>query len=424
MTKAISEIKNLRERKNLVPALYVISMAIAFTTEYGDYKAADFFSRVLIRAVWVVVALVQLYMDISHKRKSATSDFKWLTKLYFLPLVFIHLYSIFLIVIGKVSWSDFTTNIKTYSFAILAICSLYLFKEKTFKYISLGLIISWAFSIIFSTATKGFQIFPQAIIQGYINPAYKIPGFRTNYFELHDLVAAAGYIVAFYIFSQKKLDKRDFAFLSVVALIMILGIKRISVVGLILATLFHLIIRWFPEKKQYTLCIIAGWLGFLFCYFYIYWLSVPGAFTKFVNENGINTMSRIYFYEAIMRHAEFSPSFLGVGRHVVSRLLIEELPNFGITFVHSDILKMYVENGFIVFGLWLWYYLINVTRQYKNRFGFKEAVFYFGLTVYTFTLYLADNTEVAFISQMFSIITPAAYALSRRKDEAGVKGEE
>ena len=85
---------------------------------------------------------------------------------------------------------------------------------------------------------------------------------------------------------------------------------------------------------------------------------------------------------------------------------------------------MYVENGFIVFGLWLWYYLINVTKQYKKRFDLNTAILYFGLTVYTFTLYLADLTEIYFICQMFSIITPVAYALSRRRQvEAGVRGE-
>lgn len=417
MSKAISQLKSLREQKNLIPFLYVISMAIAFTAWYGDYNSTDFFSRVLIRAVWIVVALVQLYIDISHKRNSEIEDLKWMIKLYFLPHVFIHLYSIFLMLIGKVSWSYFTTNIKTYGFALLAICSLYLFKEKAFKYISIALICSWVLSVSVSTITKGFQIFPQAVIQGYIDPNYKIPGFRANYFELHDLVLAAAYIVIFYFFAQKKLLKMDFAFLSFISLIIFLGIKRISIVGLILVTIFHIAIRWFSEKNQYKICLIAGWAGFIFCFFFIYWVSVSGKFTEFVNENEINAMGRTYFYETIMKHAQFSPSFMGVGRHVVSRILSEDLAHVGVLNVHSDIIKMYVENGFIVFGMWLWYYLINVTRQYKNRFGFKEAVFYFGLTIYTFTLYLTDNIEIYFICQMFSIITPMAYALRRRKKE-------
>lgn len=422
MLKAISEIKNLKERKNLVPVLYIISLALAFITYFGDFKWG-FMPQKIIGVIWIGITLVQLYMDISSKRTCGLSELKWLLKLYFLPQVFLHLYTGFLMVIGKVSWEVFSINSSIYVPCLLAICSLYLFRDRAFRYLCIALVGSWIFTMAFCTITKGFQIFPQAIIQGYINPSYKIPGFRTNYFELHDLVAAAGYIVAFYIFSQKKLDKRDFAFLSVVALIMILGIKRIAVVGLILATLIHLIIRWFPEKKQYNLCIIAGWAGFLFCYFFIYWISVPGAFAEFVKDNGINTMGRVHFYKAIMKHAEFSPFFLGLGRHGSVKIMKEKYPWFGVGQVHSDIIKMYVENGFVVFGLWLWYYLIKVTKQYKKRFGLNAAIFYFGLTVYTFTLYLADTTEVYFICQMFSIITPAAYALSRRRsEESGIRG--
>ena len=249
MTKAISEIKNLRERKNLVPVLYIISMALAFTTKLGGYKV-PFSFWLIIGAIWVAITLVQLCMDISSKKATGLSDYKWQLKIYFLPHVLIHLYTVFLMVIGKVSWSDLTSNVSVYIPSLLAIGSLYLFKERAFKYISIALIVSWVLSVLTGILTYGFKIFSHAIIQGFIDSSHKTPGMRGNYLELHDLVLAAAYIVVFYIFSEKKLNKRDFAFLSVVALIMILGIKRISVVGLILAVLFHLLIRWFPENKQ------------------------------------------------------------------------------------------------------------------------------------------------------------------------------
>lgn len=423
MTKAISEIKNLRERKNLVPVLYILSLIPVFPYRYGDYiiKPLPLWTT---GAIWIVIAFVQLWMDIKRKRTCGLSDLKWLLKLYFLPHVLIHLYTVFLMVIGKVSWSDLTSNVSVYIPCLLAIGSLYLFKERAFKYISIALICSWILSVLVSLITKGFQIIPHAIIQGYIDPFYKVPGLRGNYFELHDFISAAGYIIVFYIFSQKQFTKKDFFVVSTVLLLMILGIKRISIVGLILATLFHLIIRWFPEKKQYSLCLIAGWAGFFFCYLFVYWMSVPDAFFDFAKDFGINTMGRNYYYQAMMKYAEFSPFFMGIGRHVTVRILTTDLAYYKIGQVHSDLVKMYVENGFIVFGLWLWYYLINLARQYKKRFGLREAIFCFGCIVYTFTIHIADYNEISFTCQLFSIITPAAYALSRRKAEEGVRGEE
>ena len=81
--------------------------------------------------------------------------------------------------------------------------------------------------------------------------------------------------------------------------------------------------------------------------------------------------------------------------------------------VHCDILKMYAECGFFVFGYWLWHYLISMIKRYKKRFSIDAAVLYFGLTIYLFVLYLTDNVEIYFASIIFSIIIPFCYALKQ-----------
>lgn len=68
---------------------------------------------------------------------------------------------------------------------------------------------------------------------------------------------------------------------------------------------------------------------------------------------------------------------------------------------HSDILKMYAENGFIFFTYWLFHYLLNLTKQYKEKFSVDAAVTYFGITIYLFTVYFKDNVETYFASIMF-----------------------
>ena len=78
---------------------------------------------------------------------------------------------------------------------------------------------------------------------------------------------------------------------------------------------------------------------------------------------------------------------------------------------HSDILKMYAENGFFLFAYWLWHYLMYMTKRYRVRFSQDSALVYFGITIYLFTLYITDNVETYFAAIIFSIIIPICHAL-------------
>ena len=100
---------------------------------------------------------------------------------------------------------------------------------------------------------------------------------------------------------------------------------------------------------------------------------------------------------------------------MVTEILNTTLSYLRVGGVHSDIIKMYVENGFILFGIWLWYYLIYILKFYKKTYGIKEAVLYFGVVIYLFTLYLTDNVEVYFICQIMATMIPITYALKRKE---------
>ena len=125
-------------------------------------------------------------------------------------------------------------------------------------------------------------------------------------------------------------------------------------------------------------------------------------------------MGRNYYYQAIMKYATFSPGFIGIGRNVVTKILNSELSYLNVGGVHSDIIKMYVENGFILFGLWLWYQLIFMLKFYKKEYGDNVAILYFGFLIYLFTLYLTDNVEVYFICQILVTMLPITYALKQK----------
>lgn len=393
---------------------YIITMAIAFTTRYGDILLS-FQLQICIGLIWIAIGICKLYINEFKFKGIFKNDFPKFIKLYMLPHIVIHGYTIFLMIIGKVDWKFFTTNLTVYVPTFLAIMAVYLLGVRAYAYTCAALGLSWFISVGVSFFSKGPSIFTHAIIQAYINPYDNTGGLTINYLELHDLVLAIGYVIIAFLYSSSKLTKKQFGLLILVFIIMTLGMKRVSILGVIIAIVFHIFIKRLTEKSQYKICLVAGRIAIIMCYLYIYLLSDGSVFYDFIANYGINVMGRNYYYKAIMSYASFSPSFIGIGRNMVTEILNTTLSYLRVGGVHSDIIKMYVENGFILFGIWLWYYLIYILKFYKKNYGIKEAVLYFGVVIYLFTLYLTDNVEVYFICQIMATMIPITYALKRKE---------
>lgn len=404
---------SMTSRKKLA-ILYVITMTAAFVTRYGDF-ILSYQLQILIGMFWIIISIFKLLVNGFHFTGALKKDYKNFLVLYLMPHFLIHLYTLFLMIIGKVSWSYFTTDLTVYVPTLVAVFSVYLFGTRAFFYNCISVVFAWVLSITSSIMLKGVGIVPYAIIQAYGIETLGNFRYDANYFELHDIVLAVGYIVVFYIFTSMKKTIKNILIIFFVLFILSLGMKRISMLGFVFSVIFYWISKNFKDKNKYRFCMCAGFFAFFVCYIYVYIMSLENVFTNFVTKFGINTMGRVYYYKEIMKYAEFSPFFMGIGRNVCTRVLTTDLSYLNVAGVHSDILKMYVENGFIVFGLWICYYLFYITRFYKNFYGYKEALLYFGLTIYTFTLYLTDNIEVYFICQIMQIVIPVCYALKNKE---------
>ena len=400
-------------RKYLLKVLYVLSMAIAFVPHIGDIEV-DHKVPLLIGMGWVLFFIIQLCINKFRFKGTNGQDVKWLIKIYVFPQIAIHMYSIVLMLIGKMDRAYFSSNISVYVPILLAIASLYLFDEQAFKLNAISIFLAWGVSVAICLLVKGPAVLWHSIIQAYIDPMYTLPGFERNYLEMHDVVLAIGYILVLYMIPITKFTKKNFVFLFVSTTIMFLGMKRISILGIILAIAFYYIVNRMKSRVKMAFCYLSATVAYLACYLFIYVLSLGDSFFEFVEKLGINVMGRNYYYKAVMDLAEFSPTFLGTGRNSIAKILTDELAYLRVGGVHSDIIKMYVENGFVLFGLWLFYYLFYVLRKYKTRFGSGAAVVYFTTIIYTFILYLTDNTEVYFICNIMAIVIPASYAIKNK----------
>ena len=117
------------------------------------------------------------------------------------------------------------------------------------------------------------------------------------------------------------------------------------------------------------------------------------------SQYNINFMGRLLTYNYVTeQYSNFSLFFPGIGFGHIDEILVDLVEqNFRINYVpvislHSDILRMYIGVGFIVFGLWIIYQCYIRTNMINKHFGLKSAQIYMCLTLYIFILYLTDNT--------------------------------
>lgn len=395
-------------------SLYIVSMVAAFSPRYGDFQI-NFRVPILIAAAWVILAFLKLAANGFRFKRGESGEGGFFLKLYLLPQIVIHLYTIALMIFGKVEWKYLGTNVTSYIPTLLATLSIYLFGAKAFRYNISAIILAWFASVGSSILMEGPGIIWDAIYQAYIDLDASI---GANYLELHDMVLAIGYLICYYCVSREKWTTKNLWFCVMAVVIMILGMKRISVLAIAVVIVFDVVLKRFGQKRQYRICLACGLIGLVLCYLYVFVMGAGDWFYDLMAEFGINMKGRNYYYKDVLALSEFRVTYLGIGRNVVSKLLEGPLSYLRVGGVHSDIIKMYVESGFVMFGFWLWYYLLHIPHAYQKRYGYKPAVLYFTLVIYTFILYLTDNTENYFTCQILMILLPAYYAMGHREEPA------
>lgn len=396
----------------VITFLYIISMTISYTTRFADFTV-NRIVRMSIGGVWILYAVIKFAYNNFNWKSTNASIGLWMIKSYLLPSIILHAWTIFLMIIGKLSWEYFTTNVTVYIPTMVAITSIYLFGKKAFKYNVFSLICSYFITVMSSVIVKGWLIIPSAIMEAYFN-IIGVYGFGRNYLEVHDAVFAIGFVVIYYFFSIKKITSKSFwGFVFAIA-IMLLGKKRIAVLGIMAVLCFKIINDVLPRKIRKMYYFIVGIVIFIACYVFVYLLVADSGIWNIISDLGINLMGRNYYWAGLAERVEFSPGFLGLGRNYSYKLFSEELSYMKVGGAHCDVLKMYAESGFLFFGYWLWHYLIHMVKRYKDKYSNKAALFYLEIAIYLFALYFTDNVETYYTCIVFSIIVPMSYALKTK----------
>lgn len=220
-----------------------------------------------------------------------------------------------------------------------------------------------------------------------------------------------GIFVIYYVY-QKKWKLASLAMLFV-----IFTEKRIVILA-ILAVIVVMAVMWlFEENKKLALVIWGITIGIVFVYLY---LIYSGIMVEFCWGANINTNGRVEIYSKMASEAKFSLLYFGKGLGTVENLLqhwnVLEFEN-----LHSDLLKFYIELGFLGLLTYLISYGIVFLRV-EEKIGKREMCYYLSLMIYTIVLFATDNVSIYMIylipmySTVFAVLSSNKIEIRKQDD--------
>ena len=236
----------------------------------------------------------------------------------------------------------------------------------------------------------------------------------TQLLEVHESTFVVGLLLLYYLYFYKFKEKK-FTFIILI-LLFIIGGKRIAVAALALAIIYLSIIK---RKFKWSFYLPVNMLIMFFCFIYV-GVIYSGSFREIMDALHININNRDLIYTFFLRRTEFSPLYFGWGFSAVSRA-IENMPvsevkwMYVVRGLHSDLLKQYIEFGFLGFIYWLYYFLLYLPYKYYKSFNKDAAKIYIVLIVYSFITYFTDNTEGYVLFQSTLLFLPLM-AASQNKE--------
>lgn len=386
----MKEYRTVNNTYKYLAFIYVITCSIAFISKIGKIYPSPVIQYVIF-GFWIGLAFLKL---IKNKFKIYESDLpiKHFFLIFIIPKIVVHAYSIMLYIIGKTNY--ITTNFRSYLVVFAVFSIIYIFKKKAFNYTIISAILSFLIVITYNISAFGINTIPDTL--RFIITGNEIYDSSARLYEVHDYTFAIGYIILYYILIKKGVTKKELIFTYLFSIFLMMGFKRIQILALGLILGYHILSKFI--KNKYRLYNITSWMFILVAYGFIFTLS-NNKFFEWLNILGVNTMGRTYYYKVIIDLCDFNPLFLGLGRNAVSLILGQEYAYLNVLGVHSDILKYFAECGFVLFGIWMWYFFIKVVKWLKNKYTFNTVTTYYILTLYSFIIYYTDNIDTYFISQ-------------------------
>lgn len=381
--------------------LYIILLSIAELRQ-SNLISMYYLTTAIVSGIFVLFGAV-LYLKSANitRKKNIFST----AKSFIVPWIVFFFYNIFIFISGNGERaflkSSFVQILIPPIILLGAFAYYYVLKGNALRYFVYSIVIHYIFLLGIQLIQKGPVSFIQGTLTVFSGNSTGNP-FETN----SDLVLSLGLLLIYYSDKFVKIRDKNNKHAILTAVLILLGGKKISFIALVLICVFFILSNRISDRKKIKIERIVSVVFIVGCLLYIF-LVDSGLLSSLVASRGIDTMGRMRMYNYIGRYISFSPTFLGKGYSFANLMLEKDMVhtyNGKIYGLHSDILKIYVEMGFILFVLWLIYFLLILPDKIDKKYGPKVSNLFWFMTIYLFVTYLTDNTINYFITQSLYII--------------------
>lgn len=405
-------------RINMTELVAVVCLAFAFIYRFNLVKVAWYYEYV----VSLPVALMGITVLITRKASDREHVALFILQKASVPLTAALIYTFLLAYIKQfnvfydASFLSRTVSLFSQGFYTLFVAAslLILFGRNAVNILFEAYFLSYGITILM--ALKGIGI---ANIISYLQNPLTSP--FDPWFESHDLCISVGLLILFLLFYEKKIQWKKLLFAGA---IFYFGYKRIAIFACLLTCVIGVFINRRLKKSGKAKIDLAAFGILAACLLYTFCIAT-GWLRELAVAYNINFMGRLDFYDFFRNYYDLSPLFTGQGYGFVEKLL--EVTNstvsgdvtrlYGVMGLHSDILRMYIELGFLGSLLYFFYYLKILPDRIQKIGGYDSVRIYFLLTIYAFITYTTDNTISYFIFQMTLFTLAGAAILDHVKEK-------
>lgn len=411
--------KSHRIRISRLGIIYILTMVYAELFQAGIIKGY-YLSAILVSFFWAMVGIFQyLAKNYNNGEYVRQRQYKKIYMLFFSPWIVAIIYNTFLYTIG-VGYQDFLRSsfvqiMFTPCILTGAFGAYYIFKRNTIRYFLYSVFISYIITLFYQFIKLGSTNFFNGIMTLFTGNSVG-NAFETN----SDLVLALGIFVIFGYdpFIEKKMKERFPTFF--ILILVLLGGKKIEWMALVIICIVRMCCSLFTERKRNRIQNVGSLILIIITFIFIY-LVISGLFSDFVYSHGINTMGRMQMWDYVAKYSSFSPLFLGNG-YSFSNLILETTRIFtyeGHTYVlHSDILKIYFDLGFMMLLFWELYHLLFLPKKIRKYFGYEMGNFSWFIMTFLILIYFTDNA-INYVLVQTVLVFVFLKAISIKNEEVG-----
>ena len=391
------KIGNSKIRISSLGILYVLTMVYAELFQagiIGGYYLTSF----IVALFWFVVGIAH-YQRLGDKDRFFYNN-KKIIKLLLFPWIIFIIYNFIIYLYGIAYFpfmkSSFIQITWTPIIILGALGAYFVFGKNTLRYFLYSVFICYVITLLYELFNLGVSEFVKGVMTIFSGNS------MGNAFEANsDMLLGLGLLGIFYFdtFIKEKKGYQNHGI--IILLLVLLGGKRIEWLALLGMLLASCVTGLIKEKRRNILQNIISSFIIIGIFVFIY-LVVNRILSVYVYAHGIDTMGRIKMWDYISQYAKFDFSYLGKG-YSFSNLMLEQARVHvyqGHTYaLHSDILKIYVDLGFVSLLFWSIYNLLVFPKLIRKRYGYKIANLSWFLIVFLVILYFTDNAINYFITQ-------------------------